>query len=326
MPAPPPAELGATTAESSTPPPPRPAPLSPPGRGQAARVEGAEGLTRLCDVLRDESGVQFSGNAVEQARTYESHTQRRQAALAGRYVTVVPPGGFTFRNYDLGAHRLVLDTNRSLVLGEGAELFVPSQDQSAGFALRPELADRVLAQQAEGKISLQLLFRPSSSQLRKDACVWLGGGRVVKLEIELVAAALLGPDGAVLARADTGEYADASLGSPVRSPRVTVRKPRSGDGRDISPAVTQALGVLAHKAQPCYERVLIVRPDLRGTLVLGVRTTSGGRVDAAHVEMSSLGDDALTACVSASATKATISGAAAGQRFSVPLQFSSADD
>lgn len=292
----------------------------------AASVSGPDGLTRLCESMRDEASLTFPGNAVEQARAFEARAQRRQAALAGRYVTVIPATGYAFRSYDLGERRLVLDTERSLVLGDGAELFVPSKDPAPGFALGPELADRILAQRADGKVGLRLIFRPASSQLRKDACVWLGGGRVVKLEIEVVGAALVAPDGSVLARADTGEYADSSLATPVRSPKVTLRKPRTADGKDIPASLAAALATLAEKAQPCYERVLIVRPALRGTLVLGIRIGAGGRVEAPHVEMSSLGDDAVTSCVTSSAAKASIAGAGAGQRFSVPLQFGSAED
>jgi hypothetical protein len=313
--------------EVPTPPPPQaPARMAAPSRGETAPINGAEGLTQLCHILRDEATLSFPGNAVEQARAYEAHAQRRQAALAGRYMTIVPSAGFAFRNYDLGERRLLLDTNRSLVLDEGAELFMQSQEAPPSFTLGPDLADRLLAQQAQGRAALQLLFRPAGSQLRKDACVWLGGGRVVKLEIELVAAALLGEDGTVVARANTGEYADASVGNAVRSPKVSVHKPRGGDGRDLAGSLVSALAVLAQKAQPCYERVLTVRPALRGTLVLGIRVGSGGRIEEAHVEMSSLGDDTLTACVARAAAKTTVNGASAGQRISVPLQFSSADD
>ena len=310
----------------------RPAPalaattVAPPVNGDAASVNGVEGLTHLCESMRDEASMTFPGNAVEQARAYEAHTQRRQAALAGRYVTVVPASGYTFRGYELGERRLVLDTNRSFVLGEGAELFVASRELAPGFALGPDIAERILAQQADGKVALRLIFRPASSPLRKDACSWLGGGRFVKLGIEVVATALVGLDGSVLARSDTGDYADSSLAGPVRSPKVTVRKPRTAEGKDLPASQAAAFGVLAEKAQPCYERVLIVRPGLRGTLVLGIRIGAGGRVEAPHVEMSSLADDALTGCVSSGAAKATIAGTSSGQRFSVPLQFGSAED
>ena len=295
-------------------------------RGDASSVNGPEGLVALCEVLRDEASMTFPGNAVEQARAVESHAQARQAAMAASYVTTIPAAGFAFRGYELGERRLILDTNRGLVLGDGAELLMSSKEPAPGFALSPDSADHILAQTAAGKVGLRLVFRPAGSELRPDACMWLGGGRVVKMETELVGSALVAVDGTVLSRGDTGEYADPSIAAPVRSPRVRVRKPRTSDGREVPANTAAVLALLAEAARPCYERTLSVRPALRGTLVLAVRIGSGGRVEGPHVEMSSLGDDALASCVAAAAAKVVIGGANPGQRFSVPLEFGSADD
>jgi hypothetical protein len=298
----------------------------PANNGDASAVSGPDGLVALCESLRDENPTGFPGNAVAQARAIETHAQRRQAALAGRYVAIVPAAGFAFRSYELGERRLMLDTDRGLVLGDGAELFVPSKDPAPGFVLAPDLAERLLTQRTEGRLALRLIFRPSGSQLRKDACMWLGGGRVVKMEIEVLGAALLAPDGTVLSRGDTGEYADASPTAPVRSPKVSVRKVRGTDGKELQSGMTSALGAIAEHAQPCYERVLIARPALRGRLVLGIRIGTGGHVESAHVEMSSLGDDTLVTCVAKAVTNVTIAGTSSGQRLSVPLQFGSAEE
>jgi hypothetical protein len=294
--------------------------------GDASSVRGPEGLVALCESLRDENAMSFVGNAVEQARALENHAQRRQAALPGRYVPIVPASGFAFRSYELGERRLLLDTERGLVLGDGAELFVSSRDPAPGFVLAPDLAERLLAQRTDGRLALRLIFRPAGSHLRKDACLWLGGGRVVKMEIELLGAALVAPEGTVLSRGDTGEFADASPTAPVRSAKVSVHKPRAADGKEIQASLASALGTLAARAQPCYERVLLVRPALRGTLVLGIRIGASGRVETAHVEMSSLGDDTLVKCVTTNAAKATIPSTSSGQRFSIPLRFGSAEE
>jgi hypothetical protein len=294
--------------------------------GDAWSVNGADGLVNLCQTLRDEASVTFSGNAVEQARAADAHARQREDALAGRYVAVVPASGFAFRAYDLGERRLVLDTRRTIVVGDGAELFVSGGDSAPGFALGPDLADRILVQRAADKLALRVIFRPAGSELRKDACLWLGGGRVVKMEIELLAAALVALDGTVLARGDTGDYADSSVAVPVLSPKVTVHKPRAPDGKEIPPSVAEPLAPLAEQAQPCYEHALVARPNLRGMLVLSVRIVAGGRVESPHVEMTSLGDPALASCVVAGATKAKLVGVSTGQRFSVPLQFGSAEE
>lgn len=294
--------------------------------GEATNIVGADGLVALCESLRDEAGAEFPGNAVEQAKASAAHAEHRQAALAGSYVTVVPAGGFTFRSYQMGERRLVLDTNRSFVLGDGAELFASSRVTPPGFSLEPDLAERLLAERSAGQLALRLVFRPASSELRKDGCLWLSGGHVVKMEIDIVAAALLGADGSVVGRGDTGDYGDPTAGLPVRSPKVTVKKPRDHLGKDVPDAATAAFAPLSSALLPCYQRVLIVRPALRGTLVLAVRVGSGGKLDDARVEISSLGDDAVTACAIAAANKTTLSGLGSGQRYSVPLQFGSAED
>lgn len=294
--------------------------------GDAFAIDGPDGLVSLCESLRDEASMTFSGGPVEQARALEAHSQRRQAALTRRYVTIVPAAGFDFRSYDLGERRLVLDTERTFAVGDGAELFVPTRDPAPGFALTPESADRIARARASGSIDLRLIFRPAQSELRKNACVWLGGGRIVKLGVELVAYALIAPDGSALARGDAGDYADASAGGPVATPQVTVHKPRTADGRDLPKSATASLAGLAEKAQPCYEQALRTSPALRGTLVLAIRLGAGDKIEAAHVEMSSLGNDALASCVAASATKTKLQAMGAGQRLSVPLQFGSADD
>jgi hypothetical protein len=265
--------------------------------GDANNIGGPDDLGNLCQALRDEASMSFTGNTVEQARASEAHAEHRQLASVARYVTIIPASGFSFRAYDIGEHKLVLDTDRNLVLGDGAELFVPSKDPAPGFALGPDLANRISAQHAADKVALRLLFRAARSELRKDGCMWLSGGGVVKLEIEVLAAALIAPDGTVLSRGDTGEYADSTLALPVRSPQVTVGKPRAADGKEIPASMNQNFAVLAAQSQPCYERALAARPSLRGTLVLAIRIAAGGRIESPHVEISSLGDDALSKCV-----------------------------
>jgi hypothetical protein len=308
------------------------APVSPPPilrpskSGEATTIAGPDALAGLCQALRDETATEFPGSPVDQAKASAVHAERRQAAQGSSYVTVIPASGFAFRSYQVGDHRLVLDTDRSFSLGDGAELFSSSKNAPPGFSLPPDLAERLLGERTAGRLGLRLLFRPARSELRKDACMWLSGGHVVKMEVEFVAAALLGPDGVVLARGDTGDYGDPSAGLPVRSPKVTVKRPRAPDGRDVSETLAEAFSPLSRAAEPCYQRVLLVRPTLRGSVVLAIRAAAGGKVDEARVEMSSLGDDAVTACVAAEAKRATLSGVPAGQRFSVPLHFASADE
>lgn len=320
--------------------------------GDAVSVDGFDGLARLCEAMRDEVSLRFQGSAVEQARAAEAHAQARRAALAGRYVTVIPATGYEFRRYEPGERKLPLDTNHSLLISDGAELFVSNQNPTPGFAFDRDRANHIVAGRLDGKVALWVIFRPVKTGLRRDTCVSQNGGRMLKLAVETSDLALLGPDGSVLARSGTGEraagdrqaadgktvpsapvtrtdtakHAESLLARPVRSPRVIVSKAQGADGRNVPFGLAEALQVLGERARPCYERALTAHPALRGTLVLDIRIGADQQVESSHVEVSLLADDALAGCVAEAARKATILETRSGQRLSVSLQFGSADD
>jgi hypothetical protein len=290
--------------------------------GGAFMVEGDDGLARLCESLRDENSIAFSGNAVAQAQAREAHTRRRQEAEHRRYVALVPAQGFALANYELGERRLVLDTSRGFRLADGAELITNLETGVLGFRLPPENADHVLAERAAGKLYLRVVFRPTYSKMRQQACLWISGGSVVKMEIELEAVALLTPDGLRLAQGDNNPGAD--LDTPVSRPQILIKRPRSPNGADVSETLAKAAKELAPHLLPCYRKALESRPGLRGTLVLGLRLGADGSVEESRMELSSLGDEALAACAVGAAGKAKL--AAGPGRMSVTAEFGSKDD
>jgi len=306
------------------PPAPVPAPAAPRNSGNtgAFSVEGQEGLARLCEALRDEDSVAFSGNVVAQAQEREQHAQRRQDAEHNRYVAMVPAQGFALANYDLGERRLVLDTSRGFRLGESAELLTNLETGTIGFRLAPEAADHVLVERAAGKLFLRVVFRPTYSKMRQQACLWISGGSVVKMEIELETVALIAPDGSRLVQGDNSAGAD--LDAPVRRPQVVIRRPRSVTGADVPDTLARASAELGSMLMPCYQKALEMRPGLRGTLVLGIKIAADGSVEESRMELSSLGDEALAACAAAKAGKAKL--AVGPARISVTAVFGSKDD
>ncbi len=171
------------------------------GTAGAFTVEGDQGLARLCETLRDENSMAFAGNVVAQAQEREAHARQRQDAEHMLYVAMVPAQGFALANYELGERRLVLDTARGFRLGENAELLTNLETGAIGFRLAPEAADHVLVERAAGKLFLRVVFRPTYSKMRQQSCLWISGGGVVKMEIELEAVALLAPDGSVWPKA-----------------------------------------------------------------------------------------------------------------------------
>lgn len=319
----------ARTQPAAEPPPagPRPAPAAPAAtadRGGPRDVGGADGLARLCDALRDEDGMSFDGNEVVRARAREEHERRRLQATDETYAVLVPAGGFAFRGYDLADRRLTLDSGRSFVLADGVELVSTDRDGNLAFSLAPEAAETALKSHEQSRLFLRLSFRPAHSELRRDACVRLSGGRVVKLPVDVLAFALVGADGATLARGQVGDYPDDT---PVAAPQVTVAKPRTVEGREIPETVaTAANKALGPALLPCYRKALESRPNLRGTLVIELRVTADGKVDSPRMQMSSLGDEALVACSVAKAAHAHLAGVGATPRMSLPVVFGSKDD
>jgi hypothetical protein len=297
-------------------------PAAPRDTDGAFAVEGDDGLARLCETLRDENSIAFAGNAVAQAQEHEAHALRRQDAEHRRYVAMVPAQGFFLANYELGERRLVLDTGRGFRLAENAELLTNLETGAIGFHLSPEAADHVLVERAAGKLFLRMVFRPSYSKLRQQACLWISGGGVVKMEIDLEAVALLAPDGSRLAQGDNSPGPDLDM--PVKRPRIVVRRPRSATGGDVPETWARASTELGPLLLPCYQKALEMRPSLRGTLVLGIKIGPEGSVEESHMELSSLGDEALAACAAAKVGKAKL--APGPGRMSVTVVFGSRDD
>ena len=266
--------------------------------------------------------MDFSGNAVTQAQAREEHVRRREDAEHRRYVALVPPDGFGLGNYDLGERRLLLDTSRGFRLAEGAELLSNLEIGTVGFRLAPEGADRILVEKAAGKVFLRVLFRPSYSKMREQSCLWISGGGVVKMEMELESATLLTPDGSRLAQGDNNPGAD--LDSPVARPQVLIKRPRGASGGDVPDTQVKGTSTLAAPLLRCYKEALARRPALRGTLVLGLKVAADGSIEDAHMELSSLGDEPLAACAVAETHKAKLMSGSG--RYSLTLLFGSRDD
>jgi hypothetical protein len=326
---------GALLAGCATPPtvPPEPTPIttSVARPAQAPRplvrsdgthdVGGAEGVAGLCEALRDADDVEYAGNEVQQARARQEQARRRAAAAEGTYAVQVPAGGFGFRGYDLDSRKLELDTARTLVLADGVEMVVTNTDRPLAVTLQPDSAERVLKEHERGLVSLKVVFRPARSELRKDSCLRLSGGHVVKLPADVQAFALVSTSGKPIARAVSADYVDES---PVAAPDVAVGRARSSEGREVPDAVATAARALGPALLPCYEKALQAKPNLRGTLVLDLRVLADGHIESPRMVMSSLGDDALVACAVQRAGRAKLATSTA--HLSLPVTFQSKDD
>ncbi len=302
-------------------------PASPPPPSAEPRVSSnAQSIIRLCEILRDEEGMTFAGNDVQQARARQEHQRRRLESADAGYVVDVPASGFAFRRYDLAERRLEIDGARSFVIGDGVEVQPLEGDTPLAFELPPDAAESLLQDHERGRITLRVVFRPTTSELRKGGCIRLSGGHVVKLPARPLAYSVLGADGQRRAHAQTSEFGGEAVGATdVRTPEVTVGRARTLDGRDLPEGAAAAVRPLGAALLPCYQKALEKRPRLRGTLVIEARVTGDGRVEAPRMEMSTLQDEPLVACVVARVTKVRLSGIPA-QRLSVSFSFGAKED
>jgi len=292
-----------------------------------APLKGGGDVTGLCDVLRSEDAVTFTGNEVARARARADHRRRRLEATGRNYVIDVPSSGFSFREYDLAERRLALDEDRSFRIAEGVELYSAEREAILDFELAPDSADGVLKDHAAGRLALRLVFRGGKSDMTQEPCLRMGGGRIAKMRVQVLAYDLVRRDGATVARGETPDFHDAAVAAtPVGAPKVTVRRP-SADGGEVPDDIAASAEAVAPSLLPCYQKALETSPGLRGTLVVGLRLMSDGRVEAPRMEVSSLGDEGAVSCVIGRLAKARLARPTGGAlRLSVPIVFAAQND
>jgi hypothetical protein len=289
-------------------------------RGGARLLAGADGVAQLCEELRDEDAIPFEGNDVARARARAEHERRRLEASEDTYSVEIPASGFAFRGYDLGDRRLNVDTGRNFVLADGVELVTSDREAPLGFQLSPEAAEAAIDGRPQ-RPALRLTFRPARSQLHRDTCVRLSGGRVVKLPVDVQAYTLVGAHDTTVAHGRVGDSPDDT---PVATPHVSIAPAR---GNEVPDAVASAANKsLAPALLPCYRKALESRPTLRGTLVLELRVLPDGQVESPRMQMSSLGDETLVACSLAKAAHAHLAGVSSSARISLPVLFGAKED
>jgi hypothetical protein len=303
-----PLSLGcASTRGPAAPPPAEPAALLPaaplPPEG---RLKDARDLDGLCRALA----------------AADPHAE----APAARAVQVadIPATGFQLAGYEEDTGRLRLDP-ATLAIEEGATLYAVEDTRALTLeGVTAEAARRLADEHAEGGVALRLYFRPVGSPVRQEPCLRLGGG-IVKLAVLPVAVHLLDRTGAPFLRTETEEYAVAT-GVPVRAPRVEVRRPSAVERRDVPEPLVRGTAALATGVMPCYQQALERRPALRGLLVLAVRLSGDGRVEAAHPELSTIDDEPLVACVAARLAAERLPAPGHALRLSLPIAFGAGEE
>jgi len=274
----------------------------------APALQGGDGLRSLCDALQDEDQMTFTGNDVEVARAREAHRSHRAQAETARYQIDVPSAGFFFNGYNINDERLALRGTRFLV-DEGAEIYTSGGGETVAFPLGAAAADRLLKMHEENGLVLRIVFRPAFSDVRKGLCTRMGGG-IVRQNAELLAAYLIGGQGATLARFETDAFAQVMAQTqPVANPKASVTDVSRADGVALPDNVANAARALGSAFQACYEDALKTRPGARGKLVVEVEVGKDATLRNPRMQLSSVGDDRLAECTTAKLNGSRVAGA-----------------
>ncbi|MBI5482515.1 MAG: AgmX/PglI C-terminal domain-containing protein [Deltaproteobacteria bacterium] len=305
----------------------------------AAATAGAErlpvvpldgpGLKRVCETVRPDGQVKFTGNEVERGKARAEYRKRRVAALERFYLVTVPSIGFSFREYDVSEKKLTLETRKVLPLADGVELaFAAGDDEpEIAAALGPQPAEQVVLLRGKGKLGLRLTFRLDPGQAG-DPCTRSPTRKVVKAAVDPLAFELveLAKVEKTLYRGELPGYTEALQGSvPVKGPKVRLGKPSAGQGEPPAPLIAALRGLEPALLQ-CYRQGLENNARLRGAIVVGFKLDAGGRVTHASAEINSLGDDEVTACAVARVRAHRFARGVKPGRVSVPVYFQSQDD
>lgn len=283
----------------------------------AVRVQGPAELARLCERLRAPAEDSAAGE-----EAFEEEADARTKAMEGRYVADVPAHGFAFAagadpesNRDEGT---LLLSDRGFSLDEAAVIDRPPGEEPLFFRLGRQAAERVLQMHAQNAVFLRLVFTPQPTQLRPDACLRQSGGRSLKLSAQVLAAYVMGRQGAVVARYETDGFAQVMAeATPVEQPAVTVGKAISADTTPVPSGYEQALAKLQDPLLGCYQEALARKPTVQGTLVVAIH-----RGQPPRIEMATFNDEGLAACALERIAKVPLSGGAGmPPGLSLPISF-----
>ncbi len=208
---------------------------------------------------------------------------------------------------------LAVDTRRNLRALRGRVEALPAGLETIGFIASEERALELEAARAAGA-SIRLGFFLGFDEPARSACLVRGSHGVTTMRVDVAFLELVQPDGTVLAREDTDRFTSwsddrARDAIPGSGPRAAVgsanvapgvRAPEAWQRGLEASDVTAALS-LCHREG--------VARGATGVGIARVRMAidaRSGRVSAARVELSNLGDDAENACIAEALTRVAL--------------------
>ena len=242
-------------------------------------LAGADEVVRLCRRLVPAERLRPKGDALEQGQARARHEALREEAIRGRYEVTVPAAKLAFAPYDGPEQRLEVSEPATLRLGTAATITAVDV-RGLPVRVNASLARRILVAQAEGRLSLRLVF-----DLPDDAvCASDRGGTRVHLGVEPVEWSWIDGDLTLALGVVAGDRPAASQAVGAE-PAVDVGEPIAGPSEAKKAVLARRVELAA-----CYAEGLRRAPALDGVLVVDL----GPRVS---VSADSTGSEDLARCV-----------------------------
>lgn len=285
--------------------------------GMASSVEAREqaltstrSVCQVCWAARPADRMTFTGDAVRRGQARSRHDEVRLRTLETLYTIEIPAGAYAFSEYDTDSGVLPIDTRRNFRMFGGQVDLYATGHEAIAFELEAPRARALVTAHGGGHQKLRLGFLLAFDEPDSDPCLIRPAGSFT-VRADLAYAELVDGGGRVVGRMtterldevmpDAGELDTPGTAQSPPAGTVTVTPPSiTGDAhrRAAIDAWVAAEGSAAIVAlvEPC--RAVGARAGrIVGSLALAMDIDASGAPANVRVEMDSMSNEALSACV-----------------------------
>ncbi|HEV8323343.1 MAG TPA: AgmX/PglI C-terminal domain-containing protein [Myxococcota bacterium] len=277
-----------------------------PGEPLPAAVATLAALRDACDALTPPERKTFGGAGPgDRDLAKRTHAEKHALAVDTALAFRVAAKDVKLGAYDAAAGVLPVAVAPALRGLDGALALHLSDVDVLELPAPPDGARALAKAVAAGAVSLRVSVLPDEDTMVGAACWSYPKSDAFRLHGMLLEAALVrDADGAVLARVRTPLHATWLADVRARAPRpsasgphVFASKARVVDGAMPPGEMSALLGALGERLLPCYRKVLVANPGLKGALVLSARVDRKGRAHDLRASIDMLHAGEVTACV-----------------------------
>lgn len=299
----------------------------------ATVVTSANQIREMCQHLVPAESLQLTGNAFERGQKRAAHRRAREAALVELYVVEMQASEFELLEYDVENEEIEVSTGSGIRVAGGTTTLNFGASDPMRVSIPPNEAQQIARLHQQRQLRLRFGFFLRTESATASPCSYARyGQRVTSVQTELAFFELRRNTGQTLVREELAELEDdedsSSSGGerrPASGPAVTLTRASVSGNTNLGRLLEADTGrQLGRRYLACYQQRLESRSDLSGTVVVNFTVARGGNVTSAHLEIDSLGDRQLGACV-LSQTRGFNFPSEAWGNASLPINFTNED-